>query len=198
MVGALFIRPMFDAIVKGIKTKTSRFSEKQTWQVGQVLYIKEPVYLWGIIGAAPAPKDIIWSELDLSYTGVTYGYDAELPPGDENVFWRYKPKLFCPMAAARHFIKITKAERRRLGDMQLADYLAEGITKTFALEIESGKTGVQFHAHITPFEIFSSDDPLEVFKFILKLTDKKYKYDPNQLVWVYDFEKNGFNTPLKK
>ena len=195
MVGALFIRPMFDAIVAGKKTKTSRFGDKQLWKIGQELYIKEPVYLWGTIGSNPQQKQIVWREHDLSYTGVTYAYDQCVPPDRQDIFWKFKQKLFCPEAAARYGIRITNVGLRPIGKMKVNDFIAEGIERFFALDIESGKGEHQYKVHTTPNQIYSNRDPNEVFKYILRLTDKKFEYNPDQLAWVYDFEL--FDLPRK-
>lgn len=190
---------MFKAIQEGNKTQTSRFGEKQLWKVGQRLYIKEPVYLWGVTGANPSPEKVIYQKADAMFTGVEYAWDNGVPTNTPDVFWIEKKKLFCPEKAARYFIEVESVERKRLGDFTNEDYQREGLKRNMSLPIPDLKVGeptpplamrptIEWTLELANNLVKTTDTGLQLFYYLLKLTDKNFQYDPDMLAWVYKFK----------
>lgn len=199
MQGALFIYPMFKAVKEGNKTQTSRFGEKQLWKEGQRLYIKEPVYLYGTVGASPPDDKVIYQRGDAKYTGVCYAWDNDLPKNDPDIFWTEKKKLFCPEKAARLFLEVESVERKRLGDFTNEDYKREGLKRNMSLPMPELKIGepipplamkptIEWSLELANNLVKTTDTGLQLFYYLLKLTDKHFNYDPEMLAWVYKFK----------
>jgi len=199
MVGALFIYPMFKAVKEGNKTQTSRFGDKPQWKEGQKLYIKEPVYLYGTVGENPAPEKVIYQKGDAKFTGVEYAWDNGVPANTPDVFWIEKKKLFCPEKAARLFIQVESVERKRLGDFDDDDYKREGLKRNLTLPIPDLKVGepmppvamrptIEWSLELANNLVKTTDTGLQLFYYLLKLTDKEFQYDPDRLAWVYKFK----------
>lgn len=204
MTGALFIYPMFKAIIAGNKTQTSRFasarqgltkqilsanSERPLWKEGQRLYIKEPVYLCGTVGENPPQDQVIYQRADAKFTRAEYAWDNGVPTNNPDVFWTYKQRLFCPEKAARYFIEVEGVERKRLGDFTIEDYQREGLQKHLALpQVEGGTVYPEWRLELANDLVLSDYEPLPLWKYLLKLTDKKFVYDHDRLAWVYRFK----------
>ena len=188
MQGILFIQPMFTACEAGAKTETRRFHGRLQFNPGQVLYVKEPIYLTGKVGIPPLPKEVVYTaKSGLKFTGVQYIYDnPQIPQGDD-IFWQKKNKLFCPEKAARRWVKIGSMYFQKLGDMTESDYRAEGLYKFRVFPVDApsfpmwrveGKDGA-----------FVDADPAKVYAHLLNSTAKgKDVYDPEKVVAVYSFE----------
>ena len=199
MVGALFIYPMFKAIRAGNKTQTSRFGDKPLWKEGQKLYIKEPAYLYGRVGENPPDNKVIYQKGDAKFTGVEYAWDNGVPANTPDVFWIEKKKLFCPEKAARLFIEVESVTRKRLGDFTIEDYKREGLIRDMSLPIPDFKIGepspplamrptIVWRLELANDLVKTADTPLELWEYLLKLTDKDFQYDPERLAWVYKFK----------
>lgn len=189
MVGALFIYPMFQAARQGLKTETRRFGEKQNWQVGQRLYVKEPVILIGRVGKQPREKDIIWQKGELKYTRIQHMWDNPELPNDPDAFWTIKQKLFCPESAARYMIEIRSVKRQRLGDMEDCEYRNEGLQQHFSVALDNRSApGKEWRVEMANGLMFSDADPVKVYAYLLKATaGGKKVYDPDAMVWAYKF-----------
>jgi len=199
MQGALFIYPMFKAIWSGNKTQTSRFGEKPLWKEGQKLYVKEPVYLSGRVGVTPPDNQVIYQRGDAKFTQVTYAWDGLFPENSADIFWTKKEKLFCPEKAARVFLQVESVEKKQLGDYTIEDYQREGLKRNMSLPIPELKVGepipplamkpsIEWTLELANDLVLSKDNPLELWKYLLCLTDKKFEYKPEKTAWVYKFK----------
>lgn len=198
MKGILFIQPMYVACEAGAKTETRRFHDRLQFQPGQVLYVKEPVYLTGTIGqkvrpedvvyAKPAPKNEVYHPDALCFTGVQYIYDNPALPEGDDIFWQKKQKLFCPEKAARRWVKIGSAYFQRLGDMTESDYRAEGLYKFRVFPVDAPSYPM-WRVDLGKDGVFVDADPAKVYAHLLNSTAKgKDVYDPEKVVAVYSFE----------
>ena len=189
MQGVLLIYPMQVAAWQGLKTETRRFGDKQRWQVGQRLYVKEPVILIGDIGKTPKPKEVIWEQGELRFTRVQYLYDDQALPEGDSVFWIRKQKLFCPEAAARFMIQITDVKRQRLGDMTESEYRAEGLQQGMSIALDDrSPSRKEWRVEMANDLMFSDPDPAKVYEYLLNATaGGKKVYDPDAMVWAYKF-----------
>jgi hypothetical protein len=189
---------MYDACEAGAKTATRRFHDQFKFAPGQVLYVKEPVYLTGVIGEKPppekvvyerpAPKNEIYHPDALRFTGVQYIYDNEALPHGDDIFWQKKNKLFCPEKAARRWVKIGSMNFQRLGDMTESDYRAEGLYKFRVFPVDAASYPM-WRVDLGKDGVFVDADPAKVYAHLLNSTAKgKEVYDPEKVVAVYSFE----------
>lgn len=198
MQGILFIQPMFAACEAGAKTETRRFHDRPLYRPGQVLYVKEPVYLTGIVGESPSPEKVVYESPvpknevyrpdALRFTGVQYIYDNPALPEGDDIFWQKKNKLFCPEKAARRFVKIGSVYFQRLGDMTERDYRAEGLYKFRVFPVDAPSYPM-WRVDLGKDGAFVDADPAKVYAHLLNSTAKgKEVYDPEKVVAVYSFE----------
>ena len=190
MKGICFIEPLHGKTVKNIKVQTRRIipncdslrespfkkSGYETWHgkelkprynVGEILYLKEPYY-------------------ELPFGGYQYKFD-------ENIFYyEYKNKLFMPASAARHFIKITAVRAERLQDISDKDCIKEGIYQTeciaedyFEPVYENGYNATSKKSGILCIQY---DTPREAYAALIDAINGKNTWDNNPWVWVYDYE----------
>lgn len=97
-----FVKGFFGIYHKVGGIDNLKLTLKPRYNVGEILYLKEPYY-------------------ELPFEGYQYKFD-------ENIFYNeYKNKLFMPASAARHFIKITAVRAERLQDISNEDCIKEGI-----------------------------------------------------------------------
>ena len=131
----------------------------QPYQVNDILYVRET---WReLITPVGAAKD--------------YSYKADIHNAMMSVFnglWR--PSIHMPKEAARIFLRVTDVRLERLQDMQLEDFIAEGVRGESIME---------------------SDDLNYRFNFVnlWNSTIKKEQYgicswSANPYVWVIEFE----------
>lgn len=189
MQGILFIQPMFAACEAGAKTETRRFHDRLQFLPGQVLYVKEPIYLTGKVGETPNPSEIVYTaKSGLQFTGTQYIYDNPALPEGDDIFWQKKQKLFCPEKAARRLVKIGSAYFQRLGDMTESDYRAEGLYKFRVYPVDEPSYPM-WRVDLGKDGVFVDADPAKVYAHLLNSTAKgKDVYDPEKVVAVYNFE----------
>lgn len=190
MQGILFIQPMFAACEAGAKTETRRFHDRLQFLPGQVLYVKEPIYLTGKVGETPNPSEIVYTaKSGLQFTGTQYIYDNPALPEGDDIFWQKKQKLFCPEKAARRWVKIGSAYFQRLGDMTESDYRAEGLYKFRVYPVDEPSYPMWRIDLPGRGGVFTDADPAKVYAHLLSATAKgKDVYDPEKVVAVYSFE----------
>lgn len=189
MQGILFIHPMFVACESGAKTETRRFHDRWQFLPGQVLYVKEPIYLTGKVGETPNPSEIVYTaKSGLQFTGTQYIYDNPALPEGDDIFWQKKQKLFCPEKAARRWVKIGSAYFQRLGDMTESDYRAEGLYKFRVYPVDEPSYPM-WRVDLGKDGVFVDADPAKVYAHLLNSTAKgKDVYDPEKVVAVYTFK----------
>lgn len=110
-----------------------------------------------------------------------------------------KEKLFCPEKAARVFLQVESVEKKRLEDYTIEDYQREGLKRNMSLPIPELKVGepipplamkpsIEWTLELANDLVLSKDNPLELWKYLLCLTDKKFEYKPEKTAWVYKFK----------
>lgn len=134
---------------------------KPRYNVGEVLYLKEPWYL------------------TRGGNGV-YQYKFE-PEHEHNMkgVAKFKNKLFMPAAAARAYVKITGIKCERLHDISDYDCIAEGIEKFMGLDgqyVIYDKSGM------------FTDVPRRSFFSLYRFANKMKLSIPNIWVWCYSYE----------
>jgi len=189
MQGILFIKPMYDACEAGAKTATRRFHDQFKFAPGQVLYVKEPIFLTGRVGLTPLPRDVVYTaKSGLQFTGVQYIYDNPALPEGDDIFWQKKQKLFCPEKAARRWVKIGSMYFQKLGEMTESDYRAEGLYKFRVFPVDAASYPM-WRVDLGKDGSFVDADPEKVYAHLLNSTAKgKDVYDPEKVVAVYSFE----------
>lgn len=149
-----------------LKTNMEPMMCKPRYNIGEVLYLKEPYIL---MGGEPVYK----FDLDADDKGRDYV--------------KFKNKLFMPASAARAFIQITGIKCERLFDISDDDCLDEGIEYYILL----GFSGWYNYLHKkTDQPIVKFNYPKESFLSLYRLANKIKPKDeiPNIFVWAYTFE----------
>lgn len=131
----LFNTDMVRAILDGRKTVTRRVvkfekGKNPNWTG----YIKDGLILYNgknVPCSLPAPykvNDILYvRETWRKITDTEYGYRADCHKAVQSVF-NWKPSIHMPKEAARLFLRVTNVRVEKLRDMELEDFIAEGIT----------------------------------------------------------------------
>lgn len=152
----------------------SIYGEGTIWRVtpriqpGDLIWVRET---WRRQSYSYADEDKNFSE---------YQYAATWPQNSlKNVLW--KPSLFMPRGAARLLLKVKDVRIERLQDITEGDAIAEGIEN-----IWGGEKGYRNYlskdgAHCGA--VFS-------YRSLWEKINGKESWDKNQLVCVYQFEKN--------
>lgn len=192
MKGICFKEPLFHATIKGWKGQTRRiidpqpyhdvvevygrffngvaYSEREIkprYRVGEVIFLKEPYYT--------IPKDTPpFSESDRYL--YAYGWEGDISP-------MWKNKLFMPMRAARHFIKITAVRAERLQDISNEDCMKEGIFSD-ALRCNFGLP----NSNRTALDTILGKSFREAYAALIDKVNGRDTWDSNPVVWVYDYE----------
>lgn len=180
---------MYDACEAGAKTATRRFHDQFKFAPGQVLYVKEPIFLTGRVGLTPLPRDVVYTaKSGLQFNGVQYIYDNEALPQGDDIFWQKKEKLFCPGKAARRWVKIGSMYFQKLGEMTESDYRAEGLYKFRVFPVDAPSYPM-WRVDLGKDGVFVDADPAKVYAHLLNSTAKgRDVYDPEKVVAVYSFE----------
>ena len=134
---------------------------KPRYNVGEVLYLKEPYYDWD----EWCPED----------GEISYKFDN---PNKCVPFWNNK--LFMPKRYARYFIKITAVRAERLQDISDEDCIREGIIEERIWENHTWFT----YCNGT----YSFTTPREAYKELINSIHGKGTWEENPFVWVYDYE----------
>lgn len=178
----LFNTDMVKAILDGRKTMTRRvikpqpthprwncigwlgfddghgYKMRQPCDVGDILYVRET-----------------WLYLCGNYEYKADGKHLALNAIVGHEFFKWKPSIHMPKAAARIFLRVTGVRVERLQDITPEQALREGALKD-------------------PFDNAESDFSVHSFRLIwdstIKATDiSKYGWDANPWVWVIEFER---------
>lgn len=204
MKGICFKEPLHEKTVKNMKVQTRRIIKPQPldivcstiidnkllfetrdendalvflkprYNVGDVLYLKEPYKKW-TRGLSEG-----------RHTSILYKYGEDTPcdkVGTEgsSYYTDWKNKLFMPAYAARHYIKITSVRAERLQDISDEDSIKEGIE-----EERNWGNGTEWFTYCNGTHSF--DTPRESYKALINSIDGKDTWDSNPWVWVYDYE----------
>lgn len=160
MRGICFKENMFYAVIGGTKTVTRRLSNR--YNVGEILYLKEPYFV---------RDDGV----------VEYKFNFHISDR------KWKNKLFMPSKYARYFIKITDAEWMHLKDISFDDCLREGVTfQTYAIVKNcSNPSYVSFSNGLTSNRFSSAR---EAFAELIDLIDGKGTWNSDPIVMRYEFK----------
>jgi hypothetical protein len=107
---------------------------KPRYEVGDILYVRERVYLFGKWikgGLTPTKQQKHKFVPDLSYPPI-YAADnkpAHVPRTETGYFLR--PSIFMPRSAARNFLRATAVRPERLQGITEEDAIAEGVERLF-------------------------------------------------------------------
>ena len=86
--------------------------------------------------------------------------------------------------------------RKRLGDFTADDYQREGLKRNISWAMPLSQTSVnpaekpkiERSLELANDLVKTDPDPLQVWQYLLKLTDRKFVYDPETWVWTYQFK----------
>lgn len=154
------------------------------YKKGDILYGKET---WAFrpciecLMEAECHKDTVVYEDKEEISEGCYIYRAEYP-WPERIAW--KPSIHMPRKAARIWLKVTDIKAERLHNMQILDFIHEGIN---SCEICPGK-GVCLESPGTVTCALQADF-VEVWDSTIKKQDSSiYGWNANPWVWVVSFE----------
>lgn len=103
--------------------------------------------------------------------------------GDIEVEIKWKPSIHMPKSAARIFLKVTDVRVERLQDINTKGIRAEGIYECFMCCNENCETK-------TLDKVLCGDTWISLWNSTIKKQDiKRYGWNANPWVWVYEFEK---------
>lgn len=146
---------------------------KPRYNVGEVLYLKEPYYDWD----EWCPED----------GEISYKFDN---PNKCVPFWNNK--LFMPKRYARYFIKITAVRAERLQDISDEDCIREGIvaTESIAEDVfdQVYENGLNMTDKTNGVLNIQYETPREAYKELINSIHGKGAWEDNPFVWVYDYE----------
>lgn len=159
-----------------------RYPTESTDSCGLVAPIQPGDILW-VRETFQKLESVIHKEVDFLYKAdVEYHnyFNSDL------VVWT--PSIHMPKEAARIFLKVTKVRCERLHDISEGDAIAEGIKSH--IFPESGKPCYYFY----PCNDLRDDSYLDFpqtsfYSLWQSINAKKYPWDSNPWVWVYDFER---------
>jgi hypothetical protein len=203
----LFSTPMVQAIMGGNKTQTRRIMGDGTsfgyrpkgWSNGGVR----------IMELSKAPKnqlqelidyckygqigDVLWVKETFLIDMAGYSYKANRT--DELArYFKWKPSIFMPKAAARIFLRITDIRVERLQDISEDDAIAEGIEEIhpapFVIRYECYQCDAGGHKGA---EGLCDDglyrEPIDSFRSLWQSINGNESWNLNPWVWVIEFER---------
>lgn len=163
-----FVKGFFGIYHKVGGIDNLKLTLKPRYNVGDILYMKEPYKKW-TRGLSEG-----------RHTSILYKYGEETPCDkigvDGSSYYTYwKNKLFMPAYAARHFIKVTAVHAERLQDISNEDCIKEGIVFDGSV-YSNGLDNIKYL------------EPRAAYKALINSIDGKDTWDNNPWVWVYDYE----------
>jgi len=157
MRGICFKEFFFDLIANGSKTVTRRM--KDTYKVGEILYIKEPYFL---------NED---GSVDYCYRGTTEH--------------KWKNKLFMPQKYARMFIQIVDKRQEHLQEITEEECFLEGIkSKVVAGYFDKNIWSYYFNG----VDLICYSDAIDAFAALIDEINGRGTWDKNPVVTRYEFE----------
>lgn len=166
---------------------------KSKYQVGDILWVKEMYYAYGMWlknGHTKSGKQK-WRFFDTTLTGFEYHYfdnppDTILPNTKREIYgWFKRSSLFMPYKAARIFLKVTNIKVERLQDISNEDAIAEGVGSGFQMN-----AGWPDYEHIENGICTLTQDTAEMsYASLWESINGKGSWDLNFWVWVIEFEK---------
>ena len=152
-------------------------------QPGDRLAVRETFYAWGHWTKRYSEKKRReeWHFVDETMgTGKAYRYEADekLPRRKRElheVGWWKRPAIFMPRAASRITLEVTGVRVERLQDIDLADALAEGISDTGALILDSAGN--------------EQGGPIAEYAVLWEQINGPGSWAANPWVWVISFKK---------
>lgn len=167
-----FVKGFFGIYHKVGGIDNLKLTLKPRYNVGDILYLKEPYKKW-TRGLSEG-----------RHTSILYKYGEEttcdkIGVDGSSYYTDWKNKLFMPASAARHFIKITAVRAERLQDISNEDCVREGIEHKFPKATSMTQARIDYE---------SAEPGLrEAYKALINSIDGKDTWDNNPWVWVYDY-----------
>lgn len=159
--------------------------QKAPYQPGDILYVRE-TWGWGPCwdcGMDTEENNRCYEKAERTYNQKKhewgcYYYKASMPPGEELYVDTWHPSIHMPKEAARIWLKVTDVRCKRLQDMSLDDFLAEGICPN--PEAFNDPENAYAQAKTQFINIWDST--------IKKSEIGTYGWEANPWVWVIEFE----------
>lgn len=148
--------------VRGVLTPREIIRRKAPYHPGDILYVRET-----------------WQDLCLPVKRgkQPHDYAYKASNDDNNIKWR--PSIHMPKAAVRIFLKVTDIRIERLQDMNLDDFLSEGVEPR--PEAFNDPENAYQQAKKIFQRIWNST--------IQKAEQSSYSWEANPWVWVIEFER---------
>lgn len=127
---------------------------KLKYQVGEILWVRETWQHTRILNLHPQNEN--------------YGivYRADNGGWEENCFgWTWKPSIFMPKEAARHFLKVVAVRIEKLHDITAEDIKAEGVSYTMDYYPILFESWQELWIRINGQESWDSNPYVFVYKF---------------------------------
>ena len=192
----LFSAPMVRALLAGTKTQTRRIfkPDRMTWDANgrYTTYAMRGGEL-STTGSGPfkpsswlhycpygQPGDRLWVRESFARVPTACGsedivFAADYQDGSDRAAGvRYTPSIHMPRAVSRITLEITSVRVERLQDIDLADALAEGISDTGALILDSAGN--------------EQGGPIAEYAVLWEQINGPGSWDANPWVWVLDFK----------
>lgn len=151
---------------------------KPRYKVDEVLYLKEPTFLWG-------------DKLCVYKYGAESG--ASLKDGTpfilKDKYPKWSNKLFMPNERARYFIKITGIKCKRLFNISYEDCLKEGVEMDYFTDEESGYMMEPMYMDYQSMKMNLDFDAKKSFFSLFRFANRIPKSKEIKNIWcfVYDY-----------
>ena len=173
-------------VIKGLGNKWHVDRLLGDWHLSEPPYIKDGKLYWELqtdvddshvfkMNLPHKVGDILWVRETWCPAKRDFFYKADWERNDMGDMWQWKSPMYMPKAAARIFLQVTDMRVERLWNMNVNDFLREGIKPICGISTAPELVGAY------------ADKYKEIWD---KLNAKRgYPYDSNPWIWVISFER---------
>jgi hypothetical protein len=144
------------------------------YQVGEILYLKEPYRV----------HNCIYSYLAQDGKNICFAYTSMCNIDSCTVNLEFKTKKDMPQCYAQHFIEITNVRCERLQNISYEDCIKEGIQEQ--RWIDGADRDIFYVVRDMSCELYNT--PQLAYAALIDKISGKGTWESNPYVWVYDFK----------